>query len=66
MKINKNVSNNPLKTIEDFFESFPEYKLDMVESDLCNFSHEFPIEDFDEYIIVDDKIKIEKGICVNE
>lgn len=51
---------NPLKTINDFLESFSEYEIDWVENKVDEFAHEFPMEDFSEYIIINDEIKLEK------
>ena len=51
--------NNPLLTIDDFLESFSDFKVDWIEDKMNDFAHT-DAEDFDEYIIVDDSIAIEK------
>ena len=50
---------NPLLTIDDLLESFSDFEIDWIENEVNYFSHN-DVEDFDQYIIVDDSIIIEK------
>lgn len=51
--------NFPLLTIDDFLESFPNFKVDYIEDNIDDFVHS-DVDDFNQYIIVDDSIMKEK------
>lgn len=50
-----------IKTIKEFEESFPNFKVDFLETEIEEFAHPDPMDDFERaYILVDDSVEMEK------
>jgi hypothetical protein len=50
-----------IRKIEEFEESFPQFELDYLETEIEDFAHPDPLDDFGRrYILVDEDVEIEK------